>query len=462
MRSRHLPLAVLLTSLVLALAAAGPVAAAAPPAGAAGGGVAYRTASAYYQRFYPRWFSYFQSLPAPANRLVGPRRVTPLYQTVVAINDDTLYGSAFVDVSAEPVVLTIPPTDVSYSLFTADMFGETFKTTIPARTPGTYLLTRPGWAGAVPAGMTQVSVPYDFTNWIIRADRFTEGADTVAAAGEFRASLRLQTLAAYQADPSGGATRILPEAYYSIPYKLVADRESRQAPIFFLKQMQKAVHGDHTEPMSASDSELSARFDALFGAGGANAVGRARLEFAAAARASHALILRHYLSHTIGHNWINFTNIGEWHGAYLDRDAITEYIQWGNNHGTAAYYHAFADASGAPLQGGGKGYVLRFDKAELPAAKRFWSVTAYTPKAIELVPNPARKYLVASYTPGLRTAPDGSVSIYISTKRPPGVPAANWLPAPRQGPFNLMLRVYGPEGSVAQGTYVPPAIEAVP
>ena len=31
---------------------------------------------------------------------------------------------------------------------------------------------------------------------------------------------------------------------------------------------------------------------------------------------------------------------------------------------------------------------------------RFWSVTAYTPEAIELVDNPADKYAVASYTPG--------------------------------------------------------------
>lgn len=443
--------------------ASNPARTAAPPTATPATGEAYRTAAAYYLRFYPRWFSYFQALPAPTNRLVGPARVTPLYKTVVAVNDDTLYGSAFVDVATEPAVLTIPATSVSYSLFTADMFGETFKTQVPARTPGTYLLTGPGWVGTVPVGMTQITVPYAFTNWIIRADRFTDGTDTVAAATEFRASLRLQTLAAYLAEPAGGATRILPEAYYAIPYKGLADRESRRVPILFLKQMQKAVHGEHTEPLSASDQDLSARFDAFFGAGGVNARGRVRAELALAVRQTHALILAHYLSHTIGNHWINFTNVGEWNGAYLDRDGITEYIQWGNNHGTAAYYHSFVDAGGAPLRGGhGDGYVLRFSKAELPQAKRFWSLTAYTPGAVELVPNAARKYLVASYTPHLRTAPDGSVSIYVATRRPAGVPAANWLPAPRKGPFNLMLRVYGPEGSVAAGTYVPPAIERAP
>jgi hypothetical protein len=41
--------------------------------------------------------------------------------------------------------------------------------------------------------------------------------------------------------------------------------------------------------------------------------------------------------------------------------------------------------------------------------------------------------------------------------RQKGIPEANWLPVPL-GPFNIMLRVYGPEGSVADNTYVPPGI----
>jgi hypothetical protein len=41
---------------------------------------------------------------------------------------------------------------------------------------------------------------------------------------------------------------------------------------------------------------------------------------------------------------------------------------------------------------------------------------------------------------------------------PAGVPVANWLPIPA-GAFNIMLRVYGPQGSVEDNTYVPPPIE---
>lgn len=451
--------AVALVSVACGIVAAAPATAAPARASATTGGSAYRTTFDYYLRFYPRWFSYRQALQPPANTLFGPRRVTPLYKTVVAINDDTLYASCFVDLSSEPVVLTIPATQVSYSLFTANLFGEVFKTSIPAGTPGSYALTGPGWSGHLPEGVTQIRVPVDFSQWIIRSDRYTDGVNTVEAAGEFRASLRIQTLSKFESEPSGGATRVISEAYYAVPYKGIADRESRRTPILFLRQLQEAMHASSTQPLSASDRRLSKRFDALFGEGGASS-GSKRAQFARAVRDVHALILRHYRSHTIGRNWISFANIGEWGRSYLDRDAITEYIQWGNNHATAAYFHTFKDSRGRALNGKrGHVYVLRFRRGQIPEAERFWSLTAYLPRSIELVPNAAKKYLVASYTPRLKTGRDGSISIYIAHRRPRGVPAANWLPAPR-GKFNLMLRVYGPEGSVAAGKYVPPAVKA--
>jgi len=100
---------------------------------------------------------------------------------------------------------------------------------------------------------------------------------------------------------------------------------------------------------------------------------------------------------------------------------------------------------------------LTFPKRKIPEAERFWSVTAYTPNSIELIENSANKYLVARYTPGLQYNSDGSVSIYMATQQPAGIPAANWLPVPDRA-FNIMLRVYGLEGNV-NDTYVPPAIK---
>jgi hypothetical protein len=51
---------------------------------------------------------------------------------------------------------------------------------------------------------------------------------------------------------------------------------------------------------------------------------------------------------------------------------------------------------------------------------------------------------------------DGSLSIYFYSQLPPGVPASNGLPTPKRSQFDIVLRVYGPEGSVADSTYTPP------
>ena len=184
---------------------------------------------------------------------------------------------------------------------------------------------------------------------------------------------------------------------------------------------------------------------------------------AAGAQAGHQAIIDNYLSNTIaGSTWITFGDIAEWDlstfQGYLNRASITEFIQYGNNHEAAAYFHTFQDANGDPLDGSVHSYALKFAVGQQPATNRFWSLTAYTPEAIELVPNKANKYVVASYTPGLVTAEDGSVTIVMSTTAPADKKQKpNWLPIP-SGPFNIMLRDYGPEGSVLAGTYVPPPV----
>jgi hypothetical protein len=183
--------------------------------------------------------------------------------------------------------------------------------------------------------------------------------------------------------------------------------------------------------------------------------------FSAGAQAAHELILERYLTHTGPTNWIHFTNIGAWGDNVIERAAITEFIQYSNNISTAAYYHTFRDSKGIPLDGNNsEEYVLRFPKKDLPEAMRFWSITAYTPESIELIDNPANKYEVASYTPGLVYNADGSLSIYIARKLPAGMPMANWLPVSHRR-FNIMLRIYGvvPDSSVAEDKYVPPGIE---
>ena len=424
------------------------------------------TTVAYVVQFYPLWFTYYQAQLASRarNRLVGPSRISPIYHYVVAINVDTLYASSYLDLSAEPVILTIPSTpsfpSMSYSILTLDPYGDLLPTgaSIP-KTPGTYALIGPGgFTGALPPEVAPVAVPLDFSALIFRADKFSPtGENQVAQADAFRRSLKAQTLSDYLNDPSGGAARILPEILFAVPFKTIADNLVAHDPIAFLRQLQTAVESDNTPPPSPYEQALRNQFNSLF----ANQA-VIRSDFSDGAQTAHELILDRYLAHTdwtpTPTNWIHFTNIGNWGNQVVERSSITEFIQYANNITAAAYYHVFKDANGDPLDGSNTGgYVLTFPAGQLPEADRFWSVTAYTPQAIELVDNPAGKYAVASYTPP-QPNPDGSVSIYMAQQLPAGVPMANWLPIP-PGAFNVMLRVYGPEGAVADNTYVPPGIQ---
>ena len=408
----------------------------------------------YLRTFYPRWFTYYQAEISPCNQLLGPRRVTPTYRAVVAINVDTIYTSSTVDVSQQPVIVTVPEADTIFSVLQLDGYG-TVLSGIPSNTPGTYAITGPSWTGTLPTGVTEVKMPYDTTIIIFRADKYTvDGVDKRQAARTFRTSLRLTTLSEYLLNTDAGAPTIVPSVVFGAPFKTAADELVTKTPRKFLRQTQTALAARTTQPKTAREAALSRRFDKLF----AKPSNRARL--AEGARAAHKDLVDNYLDGTLPKSqWVHFDNMGQWgttRQGYLDRSSITEYIQFGNNLSAAAYFQTFNDKQGRTLNGRNV-YELRLRKKQIPTVKRFWSLTAYTPNTVELVRNKARKYGVASYTKDLVTAKDRSVTIVMANKRPKGTPKANWLPVPK-GQFNVMLRAYGPEGDVADGDYTPPPV----
>jgi hypothetical protein len=435
----------------------------------------HQLAYEYTVRFYPRFFSWTQfqinsenSLREGAgeniaNRLTGPLGMGPEYKVVVAINDDTIYAEAFLDVSGGPVILTIPEYPNKYSVLQLDVYGNIFSTALsssPPSTGGVYAFVASDYSGTLPDNAVRVEMPYPLTTIAIRTDKYSStGEDLIAAANEFRSSLRLQTLDKY--DPSGesGRTLVLPLFFFAPSVKLMADEGLAKAPEAFLATVQEAMASPTTQPVTDDDRALMQRFDTAF-AQAREVVDRDSgplAEIIRGAQAAWAAIINRWQSHRGSTNWIHFDNIGHWGTNYLDRAALTEYIQVGNDRTAAYYANAFVDASGLPLDGGSFGYTIQFTQQQLPQYQRFWSMTAYTPEYIELVPNSQDKYVVASYTPGLETAEDGSVTIYVQADPPKRKSIANWLPVPK-GPFSLLFRVYGPQGSALEGTYVPPRI----
>jgi hypothetical protein len=244
-------------------------------------------------------------------------------------------------------------------------------------------------------------MPLNFTTLIFRADKFSPtGEDQIAQAEQFRRSLRIATLSEYLNDPSGGATEILPQfPAFAVPFKTTADELIAKDAITFLKQLQTAVAAPNTPPMMPAEQTLSDRFDRLFGSGDfgspSGQPSAQGAQFIAGAQVAHKLIVDRYLTHRGPTHWIHFTNIGDWGDQVIERSSITEFCQYCNGISEAAYYHTFWDGQGVLLDGSDPaGYVLTFPTGELPEAERFWSLTAYTPQAIELVDNAEDKYVV--------------------------------------------------------------------
>ncbi|HKJ54581.1 MAG TPA: DUF1214 domain-containing protein [Nitriliruptoraceae bacterium] len=478
LRGRLSTVVAVATALALAVALLTPSASAADPAQSRGGPVEERARITeavhdYVVEFFPLWLVYQQTRLDPSNSLVGPREITPAYRSVVAINDDTLYASTPVDLSSGPVVLTTPaaPTEVTYSVLTLSPFGNVFDSGIRGHRAGdaseevVYALVPPGYSGspAVPDGATVIEMLYEFSLLIFRIDKFTGTTDLTSEAETVRRNLRLLPLEDYAPGSDDGATRLLPVETFGIPFKSVADGLIERDPIAWLRQLQEAVGSEIVPPLTARQAGMVAAFDDVFGDGGTAVAPRNRRAFARAAQDAHQAIIDNYLDNRDGGNWIHFTDIGTWDADQsLDRSSIAEYIQWGNSIATSAYYHAFLDVDAKQLKASTRnGYVLTFPADDLPEAERFWSVTAYTPETIELIDNPADKYVVASYDDPEPNA-DGSISIHIAQDRPRGVPASNWLPV-TSDPFNVMLRIYGvvAHSDVATNDYRPPPIERV-
>ena len=158
------------------------------------------------------------------------------------------------------------------------------------------------------------------------------------------------------------------------------------------------------------------------------------------------------LKNNVTNGWTIRLDIGTYTNALVR--AVTAQYGWGANiPAEAVYARSTADATNRAYDGRNL-YHLHFAPGQAPPAKAFWSITLYGPDQF-LVPNSLHRYAISTRTPGFRLNADGSFDIYIGNKPPPSG-TSNWLPAPA-GPFLLALRMYLPEPSVLNGSYVPPA-----
>lgn len=205
----------------------------------------FRLAYEYTVRFYPRYFTWVQfqinsensqrqGTTDFANRLTGPLGMGPEYKVVVAINDDTIYAEAFLDVSAGPVILTLPSYQNKYSILQLDVYGNIFSTSLSSNPPtegGIFAFVPPGYSEPLQTTWTAVELPYTFSTIAIRIDKHSStGEDLTLAANEFRSNLSLLPNSKYDGSGEAGKTLVLPLFFFAPSVKLMADQGLATAP----------------------------------------------------------------------------------------------------------------------------------------------------------------------------------------------------------------------------------------
>ncbi len=131
---------------------------------------------------------------------------------------------------------------------------------------------------------------------------------------------------------------------------------------------------------------------------------------------------------------------------------------FGNTKEEAVYIGTRSDKANNFLSGKNK-YVIRFPKGQTPPNKYFWSITIYELPSRFLVSNPINRYSIGDRTTGLQYEPNGDLVIYMQHEAPKGK-ESNWLPTPANA-FYYLIRIYGPEESILNGTWKAPQPELI-
>ncbi len=121
------------------------------------------------------------------------------FKDVVRANVDTLYSSAWLDLSKEPIVLSVPDTRGRYYLMPmidawTNIFASPGKRTTGTKA-GHFAITGPGWSGTLPKGVQELKSPTNMV-WIIGRTQ-TNGPKDYAAVHAIQDGYKLVPLSAF-------------------------------------------------------------------------------------------------------------------------------------------------------------------------------------------------------------------------------------------------------------------------
>jgi hypothetical protein len=393
----------------------------------------------------------------PANAFTHVRAFPPAdARSVVRPNFDTLYSSAWLDLTDGPVVVSTADTGGRYFMLPMlDMWSDVFA--VPGkRTSGTgaanFALVPPGWRGELPKDVERIDAPTPSV-WIIGRTQ-TNGVKDYEAVHKVQDGYRITLLADWGKPPRKVEQKIDP----AVDTKTDPLKQVNRMPALDYFKYGAELMKKH--PPHATDWSILARMKRIGLEPGKGFDGSKIDADALAKGAAAGTKLMQDKVPTIArvtNGWqMNTDTMGVYGNFYLKRAIIAIVGLGANQPEDAIYPFNVADADGKPVVAENR-YVLHFAKGELPPVGAFWSLTMYDAEGFQ-VANPLNRFAIGDRDP-LKFNADGSLDLYIQHESPGPDKESNWLPAPKGGQLGLTLRLYAPKPQVADGLWNPPAIK---
>jgi hypothetical protein len=368
---------------------------------------------------------------------------------------DTLRSAAWLDVGAEPIVLSVPETHGRfYVLSLVDLWTNVFAV-VGARATGTeageYAITGPhSGARTLPPGIQNVPAPTRMVHLF--------GLTQVDGQAGYPAAHAIQDGYGLSALHPGGAR-----------HELVAPPTGRTPPVSQVERMDaRTFFGElcrlmRDNPPRLEDRPMVGRMRKLGLLEGDLGWHRLPVDIRRAVQRGAQRGLERVTAaaeappgEPVG-DWRVRFRLGQFGTDYLSRAAAA---CAGLEPGPAADELPAllaTDADGDPLTGRRR-YVLRFGPQALPPVHGFWTLSTYDGRQA-MVDNPVERYSIGDWN-GLALDADGSLPICIQHQRPDPDERSNWLPAP-PGRFNLLLRLCWPQAEVLDRKWTPPPLVRV-
>jgi hypothetical protein len=405
---------------------------------------------------------------APFNQIKNePNVFTYKDTTIITPNSDTPYSFAWMDLRAEPIVLSVPAVDPKryYSVQLCD--GNTYNygyigSRATGSDAGDYMVVGPNWKGARPPGIKKV---FRSSTQLSLAGYRTQlfNPDDLDNVKKVQAGYKVQTLSAYLNQPA-------PPPAPAIDFPKI-DKELLKTNFF--EYLDFALQ---FAPAQENEKEIRAQLARLgIGAGKTfnfkDLSSEHKVEVGLAMKEGERKVDEAVAKVGTDVNGWRVTSLpgdsAHYNGDWLKRAVAAKAGIYGNDPAEATYPLTRVDGNGQTLDGSKHNYTLTFPPGQQPPVNAFWSLTMYDGKSQLLIENPINRYLINSpMLPEMKKNPDGSLTIYIQKDSPGADKESNWLPAPNDLIY-LVMRLYWPKTEApsvlppGEGTWKPPAIATV-